>query len=64
MSKELFKIRESLINIVEYYSCREYNGKKLSDEQREQLTEVKNRLLCFGELGVLWASLANEILSA
>lgn len=64
MPKDLFKIRESLIEVVEFYSWREYNGKTLSTEQRKQLTDVKNRLLCFGEMGVLWASLANEILSA
>lgn len=64
MSKELFKIRESLINVVEYYSNREYNGKKLSKEQRKQLTEARDRLNCFGEIGLLWAGLATEILSA
>ena len=64
MSKELFKIRESLINVVEFYSHREYNGLKLSSEQRQQLTEVRDRLNCFGEIGVLWAGLATEILSA
>ena len=64
MSKELFKIRESLINVVEFYSHREYNGLKLSSEQRQQLTEVRDRLNCFGEIGLLWAGLATEILSA
>lgn len=65
MSKELFAIRESLINIVEFYSHREYEThKKLSKEQRKQLTEVRDRLNCFGEIGVLWAGLATEILSA
>lgn len=66
MSKELFKIRESLINVVEFYSYREYElGKNsLSDEQRQQLTEVRDRLNCFGEIGLLWAGLATEILSA
>lgn len=64
MSKELFKIRESLINVVEFYSHREYNGLKLSKDQRQQLTEVRDRLNCFGEIGVLWAGLATEILSA
>ena len=64
MSKELFKIRESLIEVVEFYAHREYNGLKLSKEQREQLTETKNRLLCFGKFGILWAGIADEILSA
>ena len=64
MSKELFQIRESLINVVEFYSNREYNGKKLSKPQREQLTEVRDRLLCFGKFGILWAGIATEILSA
>lgn len=64
MSKELYQIREGLINVVEFYSYREYNGKKLSKEQRKQLTEVRDRLNCFGEIGVLWAGLATEILSA
>lgn len=64
MSKEMYKLREGLINQVEFYSCMEYHGHKLSHEQKEQLTEVRDRLNCFGELGVLWAGLATEILSA
>ena len=66
MSKELFQIRESLINIVEFYSHRKYTLKKnrLSKEQRKQLTEVRDRLNCFGEIGQMWAGFANEILSA
>ena len=65
MPKDLMILRESLINVVEFYSHKLYTEKKkLSKRQREQLEDVKNRLLCFGKYGVLWASLANEILSA
>ena len=65
MSKEMFLRREGLINIVEFYSHRKYALKKnnLSKEQRKQLTEVKNRLLCFGEVGKMWANFAQEILA-
>ena len=66
MPKELFKIRENLIEIVEYYSHRKYALKKseLSPDQRRQLTDVKNRLLCFGKFGIMWAEFADEILRA
>ena len=63
MSKEMFLRREGLINIVEFYSHRKYALKKnLSKEQRKQLTETKNNLLCFGEVGKMWANFAQEIL--
>lgn len=64
MSKELYNIRESLINVVEFYSHRKYELKKnkLSKVQKKDLTEARDRLRMFGEIGNLWADFADEIL--
>jgi len=66
MSKEMFFIREEMINVVEYYSHLSMKKKshKLSKKQKKQLTETRDRLLNLGEIGILWAGLATEILSA
>ena len=64
MSKEVYLRREGLINVVEYFSHMEYNNHKLSEEQRKQLKETRDALYCFGEIGQLWAGLADEILAS
>ena len=52
-----------LVEIIEYYSAQEDDGKPLSKEQCEQLKNTCDALECFGEPGKGWAGLGREILS-
>ena len=64
---EMDKIRHSryqgLVEIIEYYSAQDDDGKSLSKEQCEQLKNVCDTIECFGELGQQWAEIGREILS-
>ena len=61
------KIRHSryqgLVEIIEYYSAQDDDGKSLSKEQCEQLKNACDTIECFGELGQQWAEIGREILS-
>jgi hypothetical protein len=52
-----------LVEIIEYYSAQEDDGKPLSKEQYEQLKNACDTLECFGEPGQKWAEFGREILS-
>ena len=52
-----------LVEIIEYYSAQEDDGKPLSKEQYEQLKNVCDTIQCFGEPGQEWAEFGREILS-
>lgn len=61
---------EHLINVVEYYSWMQYDrgcNAVLSKEQREQLTEVRDKLKDYSDSGEsvadLWLECANELLN-
>lgn len=54
---------QGLVEIVEYYSAQEDDGKPLSKEQYEQLKNTCDTLEYFGELGQGWAEFGREILS-
>ncbi len=61
---------EHLTEIVEYYSWKQYDEKgmfSLSSEQREQLTEVRDKLEDYSKAGDyvadLWLECANELLN-
>lgn len=64
---EMNKIRHSryqgLVEIIEYYSAQDDDGKSLSKEQCEQLKNACDTIDCFGELGQQWAKIGKEILS-
>lgn len=59
---DLDKIKQTryqgLVEQIEFYS----NLDKLSDVQIKQLKEVRDTIVTFGENGVKWARLADEIL--
>ena len=61
---------EHLTEIVEYYSWKQYDEKgmfSLSSEQREQLTEVRDKLEDYSKAGDyvadLWLECPNELLN-
>lgn len=61
---------EHLVEVVEYYSWVQYDrgsNAQLSEEQREQLTEVRDKLQDYSDAGDYLADLylncANELLS-
>ena len=61
---------EHLIDVVEYYSWMQYDrgaSSELSEEQRQQLTEVRDKLQDYSNSGEyiadLWLECANELLN-
>lgn len=56
-------LRDGLIEVVEYFSHITSQGQKLCERQIEQLKETRDRLYTFGEIGINWAQLANEIIN-
>jgi len=61
---------EHLIDVVEYYSWVQYDrgaSSQLSEEQRQQLTEVRDKLQNYSDAGEeiadLWLECANELLN-
>ena len=61
---------EHLIEVVEYYSWMHYDmgaNAVLSDEQRRQLTEARDKLKDYSDAGEyiadLWLECANELLN-
>ena len=61
---------EHLTDVVDFYSWKQYDeGKRftLSDEQRQQLTEVRDKLQNYSDAGEhvadLWLECANELLN-
>ena len=61
---------EHLIDVVEYFSWVQYDrgaNASLSDDQRKQLTEVRDKLQDYSDAGEcvadLWLECANELLN-
>jgi hypothetical protein len=64
MSAKLLNHRETLINVVQKFFFSGYKGKKLSEDEKDILTKAKESLKQFGTYGMMYVSIAEEILSA
>lgn len=57
------RLRDGLIEAVEFYLYTTNDGHRLCESQLEHLKEVRDRLYFLGEIGSKWATLANEIVN-
>lgn len=63
MDKIRYSRYRGLVEIIEFYSAQDNDGKSLSKEQCEQLKNACDTIECFGELGQGWAEIGRDILS-